>query len=223
LDYLMDSVPFTSVLVDGTAGWYRTPTAENYTDRNRNWWSVQTNLKSYDPFGKPDIYAEFRSNIHTGATLYKSFGTINQSSWALTGQITFDGSIPSTDYVKADTTGSGNVILDVVDYDNKVLVRLFAKYNDVTKTFIDYYANNQLLWRDSAFNSTLISKYWQNYSVTNTAGTLAISYAGHSISGLTPLDATANKNRPERIRVYLWSKWANNARRIGLKDFIFNR
>lgn len=217
----MDSLPFNAVLKDGTGGWHRN-IDERYANQYSDYISVTTNAKSYDLFSRPDIFLSYRG-AYSNLTVYKTFPPVNQTTWSLSGQLNYDGNYPSMDLNSSDGSGSGGTFLDVLDNNNKVLVRLLVRYNDNKRESVAYYANNQLLFADDAFNSKITTRLWQDFRVTCNAGVMAVNYAGHSISGLSSFDASANKSRPNMIRAYLWSNTNNSPRRLGMKDFVFKK
>lgn len=212
---LMKELPFNQSLVDGTAGWQRNPKNDDLTDKSNNFWKVQTNVKSHDPFGDPDIYVKFRRESPSEATLSKNLGTNNTNSWSLSGELNYANNYAATD------GGSGGQFFDILDQNGKVIFRFFPQVNYDTRQMKLIANDVEIASGPQSFINNKLG-HFQPFTIKVSNGKLSFQFAAFPEKLIPFADVSANYKSPATVRLYFWTKTKKADRIISIKDFKFS-
>ena len=216
---LMEGLPFNKTLPDSIYGWKRYPKTDQINISHVTpYWQVKTNVKTFDKFEPPDIYAEYRQASGV-ATVSHVLTTDSLSSWSLSGQINWEANYASTDIRNLSETGEGGSFVEIVDDSARVIFRLFAVLNYNTKIETVYCNNTVLLTGSQGSVENIINKFFP-VRFQNSAGQLNINFNGNNY----PVTSMGGKvSKPANVRLYFWTRLKNASRKVSIKDFEFSK
>jgi hypothetical protein len=220
---LMEGLPYNAALNSETNGWRRYPTINDLTNRYSQYWVVQTNVKTYNPFQTPDVYAQYRKGKGEEAMVTRDLGGNPSAKWNLSGKITYEGNVENQDEVPVFTnSGTGGQFFDVLDDNANLIFRMFVYLNPATG-ISTIYANGVALTQGTQTRIRQITSQFCNFSLTENNGLLQVTFANCPTQTIPLASTVANYSRPQTMRLYFWTKNSNTDRRIAIKDFLFKK
>lgn len=196
VDYvdLMKGLPFDQPLVDNTAGWTRSPAADQETDPFKDAWHVLTSRLAYDRLS-PDLYIHFVKSSAATHSVTRDLGSNSISKrWRITGELAYPGNMPN-----------GIAIfqrLEVLDDAGKVLTTIQLAVNRGVNPFVETLTGNGKVIASGG--SGAIGEYLNDLrsieiSVTAAGATFAI---GKYAPVTAPIvDSAGNWQKPKSLRV----------------------
>ena len=217
---LLENLPFRGIMQDSLYGWRRSPVAEDYTDQYTKYWTVRTNIKTYAKKDR-DLYIKFRSKIAgTTAFVDRDLGNVSSAAWTLSGTLNYEKNYPNEDSLKLGPNGNGGGFLEVLDDQNKVIVRFFwnMKYNSKdTRLF----ANNKIIVNGLDNVMKLYYSIPQPFSISMSGDSATVSYAAFPPVTVAALDTAAHRDQPKKVRLYFWYNSWNSDRIIDISRLKF--
>lgn len=214
---LLENLPYRGILEDSVYGWTRSA-AEDYTDRLRQYFTARTNTKTNAKTDR-DLYIKFRYNTLRSEFIDRDLGTIDNAAWNLSGQLSYELNYSNED---ADITpnGKGGQFLEVLDDQNKVIVRFFWNMIYSTKD-TKLYANDKIISSGHIDVMKPVYSIPQPFSISLDGDSVTVQYAGYAPVKVASLDTAAHKNKPKKVRFYFWYKSFNSDRIIDIVKLKF--
>jgi hypothetical protein len=207
-------LPFnTTNLPNTTAGWVRSPTSDFGTPGSTPWYRVFTSDHVSDPHLFPDIAFEtnFTGITFTHASISYSWTRTGTGNWSLSGIWWQQGLGQINGFGPISIAYMTNV--DILDNTGKVILRMYhgavvgggagLLINDATWLSGPYTTQN--VWQPMMQQFPLTQQQAiPQFSVTANvlAGTMTVTYAGITVTGIGLYDGTANINLPAQFLVY---------------------
>lgn len=182
----------TQNLPNGSGGWTRNPTSDTGSSGSPPFFLVFTNAINCDPHSPPDLVMATQFGNPYTASLSYSWTRIGSGSW------TISGSICGGVFSSRGEDGITHLYIDILDPSGKKIVRM---ENLNTSGGVSFFVNGSAITPQVPDGSDV----WQawiaqvqplNVHYNSAAGTITVSYAGFSISGITVFDAGANIANP---------------------------
>ncbi|QJD80133.1 PA14 domain-containing protein [Spirosoma rhododendri] len=217
---LLDGLSAGTSLVNGLYGWQRSPAQEDLTDYNNKYWSLRTNVKTYDRFQATDLNIRFRQAkaVHT---VTRSLGDSTKANegWRLTGVINQEDSFFNIDEGR---NKAGGVYFDVLDDAGRLLVRfnnqVTLKGSPTGRLFI----NNKLIAQgDYNYALTPVVHRNQPIDISVSNGQVTIKYGPYPPVTAPLADEGGNWRKPRQIRLYFWGDGYNVNRVMNLQNLRF--
>ena len=203
---LMAGLPKNTVLADGTTGWNRYPTTEDYTNLNTQYWTVKTGVRTYGYFNPTDLYIYFRSGSGTNYVTRDLGNITTDYAWIVDATFSWD-----QNYENENNGASGSTI-DVLDPAGKIISRVYTRALNPTRYL---YGNTALITSDITSNFQRVTNKFQNLTITATSTGSVFQYANYTPVSSPMFDATADWSHPRAIK---WSGFMNtggtNYRRV---------
>lgn len=214
---LMEGSLRNYILQNRMYGWVRNAVAEDYTSQYSEWWSAQTDLKTYGQTS-PDVSLYFRQSNGITYTVTRDLGSPDGiTSWKINGKVNFDRSY-------LNIKGSG-AFLDVLDDAGKIISRFYIQRSayGVYPVTCSAYGNTKALNINDmlTFQATTSNKN-QPLEVSAVNGIITFKYAGFSGTDAV-YDPSANWQRPKTLRLYFTTVTDNFDRRMGISEMRFLR
>ncbi|TDH24646.1 hypothetical protein EXU57_15025 [Segetibacter sp. 3557_3] len=191
---LLEKLPIHSILPDSAAGWTRHPTKDEYT-RHDQYWSVKTNVKTYDDIVSPDLFVQYQ-HTQSPFIVNRKLGDYNQLlSWKLYGTVSYENNNPNMSF-------GTSMYLQVLDNAGKILVRFFTTLIWSDFPVVNLYANNTLIFtgsRDEVFS--MMNKF-QSIEFTMEDRKISVKYGKFESVTVKSFDAEGDLMSPKTLQLY---------------------
>jgi uncharacterized repeat protein (TIGR01451 family) len=218
---LLDGLAMSSRLVDGQYGWNRFPAQEDSTDRESDYWTARTNIKTYDRSKSPDLYVSFRQQLGN-YSVSRKLGNQKKEfiAWQLRGSVNYSGSFFSID---EGATRNGGCAIEVLDTNGRVIVQLINRvFLNRPNAPAGIYANNKPLIEGSYFNElSAVASRSQPLTIQLVDGRLLVQYGAYAPVAVSVFDSLANGGQPGTVRLRFWGNNYNLARIIDIERLTF--
>lgn len=193
---LLQGLPFNASVVDGTAGWHRSPTTDIGTTpadwAGGNWWHVLTNVINCSTFD-PDIAIENTTTSVT-RTLSRDLPA-GSGNWTLSGNMMwYTGTATGPPYVIESA-----VYFDVLDNVGKIIVRQYNVKTAVGLWFVNDVVQATVTVPELNFHAQAV----QAFSVAGNVSTnvVALSWGAWSTSVTGVYQAGADITQPTTLKL----------------------
>jgi hypothetical protein len=218
---LLEGLPFDGIVEDGMYGWERGKSAEDYTNRYGQFWTVRTSKRVYDRRSSPDLFASFRQ-ANTIKSITRNLGNNNESlrQWKINAVVNFEGNYANGDK-DLSGNGSGGSFLDVLDDAGKVIIRMFFN-EDYAGDVGRLYANNKVVIKTTRKGIGNIMYTSQPLSIQVENGICTFQYGTFPMVKAPVFDPASHWANPKTFRIYFWSKTQNSGRAIDLEKMNYS-
>lgn len=217
---LLEDLPYKANVLNGIYGWIRNPIAEDYTDKYNKYWTVRTNQKTYAKDAR-DLYIKFRYKTVTSAYVDRELGNVSSSDWELAGEVDYELNRPNEDHINLGPTGTGGSFIEVLDDQDKVIVRFFWNMNYPTKD-TRLFANNKIIVNGQFNDMKAVYSIPQPFSISMSGDSATVHYGTYAPVTVAALDTAAHGNQPKKVRFYFWQKSFNSDRIIDVTRLKFS-
>ncbi|QJD80136.1 PA14 domain-containing protein [Spirosoma rhododendri] len=218
---LLDGLTMSSQLVDGQYGWNRFPVQEDSTDRESDYWTARTSIKTYDRSKSPDLYVSFRQQLGNYSVSRKLDGQKKVlDAWQLRGRVNYSGSFFSID---EGANRNGGCAIEVLDTNGRVIVQLINRvFLNRPNAPAGIYANNVPITEGSYFNEIwAVASRSQPITIQLVDGKLQVQYGKYAPVVVSAFDSLANGRQPGTVRLRFWGNNYNLARIIDVERLTF--
>ncbi|MES2648512.1 MAG: hypothetical protein V4717_16655 [Bacteroidota bacterium] len=215
---LLKDIPYDAILDDNVAGFSRFPKTENYTDAGVNTWKVMTYTRSSER-EVPEIAVTYASKKTPDSSFVaKDLGRNNTSTWQLSGKISVGGSYNSINSNNAYDSLATGCFWEVLDQNGTAIFRVFSQQSK-NRDKVNTYLNGQLVMVDDIASFTRAVRDFNTFSIKCADGIITFNYLGQT----STVKANGNPNKPNKFRLYFFSKGGRLNRVISIKELIFKR
>jgi PA14 domain-containing protein/flagellar hook capping protein FlgD len=204
---LLDGLPSSGMLANGTAGWARTPAA----DANTGYWH-RWNVDIEQNSGNPYLHIHRMENT-AGATaaVTRDLGAPSDStgSWDVSMMVSYAGSLMNDQMVCGQS-------LDLLDDAGKVIATIYPNMYDYPNDG-RMVANGEAIVQTDV--STLINEVippWRPLRISAADGQITFKYGDYPAKTTAVYDPTAKWRRVKTLRAYYWTGQTYCARETGI-------
>ena len=192
---LVDGLPDSGPVADGTAGWNRNPTTDLTSDY-WDYWTVDMLQQNNNPY----LSIFFRNDTPgTTNTVTRDLGTLSNATngWNCTMMVNYTGN-----YVNHGTYGGQ--YMDILDDAGKIIARFYSlqvDYPDDERI----YGNGAMLYQSDLDTINAFMGQWQPLRISAANGQITFQYANLTPVTTALYDPTANWWRVKTFRMYYFT------------------
>jgi hypothetical protein len=218
---LLAGLPLDGVVEDGLYGWKRGSSAEDYTNKYSQFWTVRTSRRVYDKRSSPDLFATFRqANTIKSVTRNLGNNTLPLKQWKLNAVVNFEGNYANADNDMSENGGGGS-FLEVLDNGGKVITRIFF-HTDNNEDAGRLYANNKVVVKTTRKGIGNIMFASQSLSIQVEKGICTFRYGAFPEVKASVFDPASHWEQPKTFRIYFWCKTQNSNRAVDLEKMSYS-
>lgn len=211
---MLAGLPFNSVVADGTAGWNRTPTADNTSDTALSWWHVVTDVTNYRKDVSPDIDISFANRPAATATVTRNLtdSVSPVSSWTLSTTLIFGWPNLQVEGLR----------IEILDTSGKVIAVVDPNCSDSACGSFNFFVNGQSVFQSPDQWSFLGAiDLLTPLTIDASAGGITFTYGSYARVTTSVSDSASNWQLPKTLRVYAWSTYGGYHYSVNLHTLHF--
>ncbi|MFD1255623.1 PA14 domain-containing protein [Mucilaginibacter terrae] len=218
---LLAGLPFDGIVENNIYGWERGTSAEDYTNKYSQFWTVRTNKRVYDKRSSPDLHATFRQ-ANTVKTITRNLGNalLPLKQWKISAVVNFEDNYANGDKDLSEKGGGGSYI-EVLDKYGRIITRLFFHADNATDAG-RMYANNQVVFKTTRNGISNIMHTTQPLTIGAENGICTFQYGSYPVVKTPVFDPASHWEKPETFRIYFWCKTQNSNRAIDIEKMSYS-
>jgi hypothetical protein len=201
---LLEGITHKTSLQNNLYGWSRN-TSNDFNINWDNYWNAKTGVRSYKK-DQTDLQIKFRKDS-SNYSVTRDLGQASNclSAWKLKGIMNFDENFPEI------TNEVGGMQLEVLDNQGKVIIRItheMVYQGNVPPAWLKINGKT-IVTKTQAQIQAIINKN-QAFTLDASSSGIVFNYANLPSVNITPLDKTANWNKPTSLKINFISRSATN-------------